>query len=72
MVREKFVAYYEGKAIGRAASLQELMKQRRVSCFLDKKEFIIRHMNEGRAKVVYKGDTGLLQQISNRTSSFTN
>ena len=52
---ERFVAYYEGKAIARARTFEGLVKMRRVKFLLEKKEFIIRHVTPGGAKVIYRG-----------------
>jgi hypothetical protein len=54
-MKEKFVAYYEGKAIGKSGNFQELMAKKRVQALLGRKELIIRHITSEGAKVVYRG-----------------
>ena len=52
---ERFIAYYEGKAVARAKTLEQLMNVRAVKSLLGKKELIIRHITPEGVKVVYKG-----------------
>jgi hypothetical protein len=57
----RFAAYYEGRKIAKAKTLGELLNIRRVRRLLGEKEFLIRHLDSGKAKVIYLGSKGFLK-----------
>ena len=58
MREKRFAAYYEGRKIAKATTLEELLGVRRVRRFLGKKEFLIRHLSGGKTRVIYQGGKG--------------
>lgn len=61
MKTERFLAYYEGKRIASAGKIEELLNRRSVRRFLGEKELLIRYVDSGEARVVFRGDVGSLK-----------
>jgi len=58
----RFVAYHEGKRIASAGKIEELLNLRSVRRFLGEKEFLIRCVDSGKVRVVFRGDVGSLKK----------
>lgn len=62
MKTERFVAYHEGKRIASAGKIEELLNRRSVRRFLGETELLIRYVDSGETRVVFRGDVGSLKR----------